>query len=76
MQHKRSCKFEVCVRLLVQGDSEKIILSIFTNNLLNLLQDIGEIDISQAEEALLSTELTFDILYTSNNFIEKIIIVA
>ena len=55
LQHKQSCKFEVCVRLLVQGDSEKIILSIFTNNLLNLLQDIGEIDISQAEEALLST---------------------
>ncbi len=63
-QHKKSCKFEVFLKLLFQSKSDGN--SIFTDNLVNLLREITEdITIERAEELLLTTPYKFDVQFTA-----------
>ena len=70
-QETKSCRLESSGRILFQSESEKIFL--FTDDLMKLLRDITvadddweDVDISQAQESLLSMTHKFNITYTTN----------
>ncbi len=79
-QQTKSCRLEASIRILFQTESDKIFLSVFTDNLIKLLREIAaedwqEFNVSRAQESLLSTNQKFNIKYTTNEQVQSIVIV-